>query len=203
MAKGSSNSSGGGSPKSKVFAALIVGMVLGLAIAGFIAWYVVEKSGTSFTKKEQRETPRPAVPATPAPVAVVPATVPATASGVSASPSYEFYKALPDKSESAPAVKPSKPSVAAPAEKAPAKVATDNATYFVQAGSFQNVADAEKLKAKLALVGMESVVQAADVPGKGMYHRVRLGPYQGLADANSAIANLKQNGVANATALHN
>ncbi|MDD4912922.1 MAG: SPOR domain-containing protein [Sideroxydans sp.] len=193
MAKGSSNSSGGGSPNAKVFAALIVGMVLGLAIAGFIAWYVVEHSDNAFSKKEVRETPKVEAPAV-APVVKPP--VVAT-SAVNANPNYEFYKALPDKVDAPHQELDAK----SPAAKAAVKAASDTANYFVQAASFQNVADAEKLKAKLALLGMEASVQSADVAGKGVYHRVRLGPYVGLSDANAAIVTLQQNGISNATAV--
>jgi cell division protein FtsN len=197
---------GGGSQNSKVVAALIVGMVLGLAIAGFIAWYVVEKNPASFNNKEQRELPKVPPQVQPVPV---PMSAPAAASGVGEAQHFEFYKALPDKSEGGTTRKQVAAKPAAPVAKQPESVAakpvakaTDNAAYFVQAGSFQNVDEAEKLKAKLALTGMEASVQSVTIPGKGVMHRVRLGPYQGLAEANSAIANLKQNGISNAAALH-
>lgn len=192
MAKGG-NSSGSSSPNAKVFAALIVGMVLGLAIAGFIAWYVVEHSDNAFSKKEAREVPKVETPAvTPVerpPVAAV--------SAVSSTPNYEFYKALPDKADAAHQEVDAK----SPSAKAAVKAPSDTANYFVQAASFQNVADAEKLKAKLALLGMEASLQSADVAGKGVYHRVRLGPFVGLSDANAAIATLQKNGIGNATAM--
>ena len=47
MARGNATgSSNGGGQKSKAFAALIVGMVLGLSAAGFLAWYVFSKNGS-------------------------------------------------------------------------------------------------------------------------------------------------------------
>jgi len=191
---------GGGSQKSKVVAGLIIGMVLGVAAAGFIAWYVVEKNPASFSNKEQREPPKspPQVPPVPAPM-----TAPAAASGVGEAQHYEFYKVLPDKAEGGTANKQqaAKQQQHADVAKPPVK-AVDVTPYFVQAGSFQNADDAEKLKAKLALSGMEASLQKADVPGKGVWYRVRLGPYKGQAEANSAIASLKQNGISNATALH-
>lgn len=204
---------GGGAQKSKVMAGLIIGMVLGVAAAGFIAWYVLEKNPASFSNKEQREPPRvpvqtqPAPPPLPAPVQL---SAPVAASSVAEAQHYEFYKVLPDKAEGGGAThkqavaKPLAP-VAKQAETVapkPAAKATDNAMYVVQAGSFQNVDEAEKLKAKLALTGMEASVQSATIPGKGVWHRVRLGPYKGLAEANSAVAHLKQNGINNAAALH-
>jgi cell division protein FtsN len=42
---------------------------------------------------------------------------------------------------------------------------------------------------------MEANVQTADVPGKGMYYRVRLGPYHNTNELNAANNTLKQNGI--------
>ena len=39
--------------------------------------------------------------------------------------------------------------------------------YFLQAGSFQNAGDAENLKAKLAMLGVEAIVQDINLPEKG------------------------------------
>ncbi len=208
---------GGGSQKSKVVAGLIIGMVLGVAVAGFVAWYVVEKNPASFSNREKHE-PSKVVPPVVQPVpASVPVAAPVAASGAAEAQHYDFYKVLPDKPEggvarkqaqpapTAPAAKPpvvAKPPVSQPTVVPPPVKAADNTLYFVQAGSFQNADDAEKLKAKLALSGMEASVQKADVPGKGVWYRVRLGTYKGLAEANAAIANLKLNGISNATALH-
>jgi cell division protein FtsN len=72
--------------------------------------------------------------------------------------------------------------------------------YYVQAGSFQNVGDAEKLKAKLAFSGFEANIQTANIPDKGEWHRVRLGPYNN-SEAGKTIAALKQNGII-ATQVH-
>ncbi len=204
---------GGGSQKSKVVAGLIIGMVLGVAVAGFVAWYVVEKNPASFSNREQHEPPKVVPPVVQPVPASVPVAAPVAASGVPEAQHYEFYKVLPDKPEggarkatpTAPPAKPpvvAKPPVSQPAVVQPPVKAADNTLYFVQAGSFQNADDAEKLKAKLALAGMEASVQKADVPGKGVWYRVRLGTYKGLAEANAAIANLKQNGISNAAALH-
>ena len=77
---------------------------------------------------------------------------------------------------------------------APAKAATGQ-SYFLQAGSFSNEADADKLKARLALLGMEASVQSVSIPDKGVWHRVRLGPYSNSAEMNKVRATLKQNGL--------
>lgn len=198
----------GGSAKSKVFAALIVGMVLGVAGASFVAWFVVEKNPASFGNGMQRDAPKPvaqALPPAPLPVIVAasaPAPVAQPASAVEAAPQYEFYKVLPDKAEGAAARKQAAAPVAVAPSKPAAQPSADNAQYYVQAGAFQSAEDADKLKAKLTLTGMDASVQKAEVPGKGVWYRVRLGPYKGQAEASEVVADLKQNGIANATALH-
>jgi cell division protein FtsN len=47
--------------------------------------------------------------------------------------------------------------------------------------------------------GIEASVQTITLTDKGVWHRVRLGPYKGLDEANNAVSMLKLNGVANAT----
>lgn len=192
----------GGSQKSKVIAALIVGMVLGIAGAGFVAWYVVEKNPASFSNATQRENPKPLPPELPP--SAIPVSAPVAASAVSEVQHYEFYKVLPDKVEGGtahkqPAIK-TQPSVTSTV-KQPAKV-TDSTTYYVQASAFQNSDDAEKLKAKLAISGMEASIQKAEVAGKGTWYRVRLGPFKGRDEAEAAVTNLKQSGINNAAVLH-
>lgn len=67
--------------------------------------------------------------------------------------------------------------------------------YFLQAGAFQKAADADNLKAKLALGGLEVTVQEVSVPDKGTMHRVRVGPYRTPAEMNQARNVLSQSGV--------
>lgn len=203
---------GGGSGKgSSMFAGVMVGMVLGLAVAGGVAWYILKKNPASFETKEHREAPKAeaAKPAQPevAKTAPAPAPVsaPAAASAVAEQPKqhFEFYRVLTDKPDG---TKSHEKAVAAPKETQPAAskptpAANSKETYYVQAGSFPNEGDAEKLKAKLALLGLEANLQTAQIPDRGTYHRVRLGPYKGSEEANKTVALLKQNGVANATAF--
>lgn len=49
--------------------------------------------------------------------------------------------------------------------------------YILQVGSFQNLNDAEKLKANLALLGISADIQHVTV-NKQQWHRVRSGPYR-------------------------
>ena len=49
--------------------------------------------------------------------------------------------------------------------------------FWLQAGSFSSVPDAENLRARLALAGWEATVQEGALPDKSVRYRVRLGPY--------------------------
>ena len=68
------------------------------------------------------------------------------------------------------------------------------AVYLLQAGAYRSPAEAESMKAKLALMGFETQVMAADVNG-AILHRVRVGPYSGLDAMNRARARLAENGI--------
>lgn len=50
-------------------------------------------------------------------------------------------------------------------------------SFMLQAGSYQRTADAERLKAELALLGLVSVIQKITIQGRGDFYRVRLGPF--------------------------
>jgi cell division protein FtsN len=66
--------------------------------------------------------------------------------------------------------------------------------YFLQVGAFQNEADADNMKAKLALQGFEAVVQTATIPEKGVWHRVRVGPLNDITQINKVRGELTTNG---------
>lgn len=102
-----------------------------------------------------------------------------------AKPRFEFYKILPDAEEPVPEHQ----------IKQAAQRTSSQDKYFLQAGSFQNADDADNLKAKLAMLGVEASVQAANLPEKGTWHRVRVGPFSSVADSNRVRASLQQSGV--------
>jgi len=86
--------------------------------------------------------------------------------------------------------------VAAPATAAvtidAAATGQDNqAHYILQAGAFGGSGDAEAVKAKIALLGLNARVESAAINGKTVY-RVRMGPYgtaTELAAAKGKLAN--------------
>lgn len=67
-------------------------------------------------------------------------------------------------------------------------------SYFIQVGAFAKEDDANNLKTKLALVGFEAFVQTADIPNKGVMHRVRIGPLNDQAKINKLSRDLETNG---------
>lgn len=103
-----------------------------------------------------------------------------------AKPRFEFYNMLPNEGET----------ITEQQLKQEAQQPASRDKYFLQAGSFQNASDADNLKAKIAMLGVEATVQAVNVPEKkGTWHRVRVGPFSSMDDLNQVRVSLQQNGV--------
>ena len=100
-------------------------------------------------------------------------------------PRFEFYNMLPGNEEP----------VTEKQFKKAAKQPSLKDKYYLQAGSFQDTEDAENLKAKIAMLGMEAYVQSADLSEKGMWHRVRVGPFTKIDAINKARSSLLQSGI--------
>ena len=86
--------------------------------------------------------------------------------------SFDFYTLLPELEVIIPQEETGLP------EKQPAKQTTSpthKGGYLLQAGSFKSFEDADSLKARLALLGIEANVQSVDV-NNIQWHRVRVGP---------------------------
>jgi len=112
---------------------------------------------------------------------------------------YSFYDVLPTEETAAvpDEAATAETADAAGAESKPtAETAPADATrYLLQAGAFERAADAENLKARIALAGEAARVETADVDGKTL-HRVRLGPYTGEKAAAAAKRALADQGIA-------
>ncbi len=66
-------------------------------------------------------------------------------------------------------------------------------TYILQAGSFRDYEDADELKARLALLGIESDIQTVVIKNGSAWHRVRIGPFKGLEAVKPVRRKLKHN----------
>jgi len=119
---------------------------------------------------------------------------------------FDFYSLLPEEEVVVPAdddasVEPALPSppstetVSQPAAKPPASASKSAAaspspppspaaaptagsgTYLLQLGSFRSTADAERLRAQLALKGIQTNIQTVTIDNGQTYHRVRTATY--------------------------
>lgn len=90
---------------------------------------------------------------------------------------------------------------AAPAAAVPPPAAAPGSSggYLLQVGAFPSGADAETLKAKMAMQGFIANVQSVQVNGQ-TYHRVRLGPFHSATELESTKQRLTAAGI-NAIAL--
>ena len=173
-----------------VIVGIFIGLVLGLAIAAAVAYYL-GRSGSGLST--------PLSGAGPAKDAL------RAGKGEAApdKPRFDFYKILPGGEEpkiatdraAKPATVERLPDAAAPETIAKAAIAIKPSDRFwLQAGAFTSVSDAESLKARLALAGWEAAVQPAAMPDKSVRYRVRLGPYDNTDELNRIKSDLGKSG---------
>ena len=162
---------------------MFVGLVAGLGIALGVAFYL-NKTPLPFIGKA-----KPAAAAEPGKQAVI-AGMPQGAAKGTDKPKFDFYKILPGGEEPV-----SEKDLKDATKSGKSQPESAKGVYFIQAGSFQNPADADNQKAKIAILGFESAVEPTVLPDKGTWYRVRLGPYTGLEDLNRVRRVLVQNGI--------
>lgn len=209
--------------QGNTFIGIVIGLVIGLSIAVVVA-LMITKGSTPFTDKghpgkateptagqvadpnkpmygnkdaareaakdlaKDQQPAAPAAPATPAPAAP-----PQHAA--------DQLQAMVDKIQAAPAKPAATPNAAnvTPQPAARSAAATDAGgddkfIYYLQAGAFREVADAENARAKLALLGFEANISDRTTD-TGVLHRVRVGPYHQVEAMNKARAKLSESGV--------
>lgn len=101
---------------------------------------------------------------------------------------YDFFTVLPEMEVVVPdqeLSRGSSPGVTEPL--------TGPGSYILQVGSFKSAADAEQLKARLALLGHVAEIQLVTVNDE-TWHRVRIGPVQGARSADEIRRTLLDNG---------
>ena len=172
-------------PAGGTLIGIFIGLVLGLALAAGVAIYMTNAPVPFITRLDKA---RAAPPQADRNLAETARTAEAK-SGQPERPRFDFYKILPGQEE------PVTDRDLRAAAKAPDKAGAAKDVYFVQAGAFQNPADADNLKARLALIGLVSSVEPASLPDRGTWYRVRLGPYSQLEEINRVRSTLAQNGV--------
>ncbi|NND65866.1 MAG: SPOR domain-containing protein [Gammaproteobacteria bacterium] len=106
-------------------------------------------------------------------------------------PRFTFYEELPKFEVTVPATSKSTDLEAGQADSiANIDINDIQAAYLLQAGSFQSLAEAEQLKAELALLGLRANIESAIAQDQQTWYRVRLGPYSSLPEAHDAQAML-------------
>jgi cell division protein FtsN len=204
---------------------MIIGVLLGIVISLAVALWLNRLSNPFMEKGKTVDALPKLAPAQPPPPAEAARAVEKAAKGPAAAdkpektekveksdraeksakasdrPRFEFYNILPGEKES-----PDKEARAAPRAPPAAAVPKPGSSpaspkphsgeiYWLQAGAFAEEKEADNLKAKIALTGLEATVRPVALPDKGTMYRVRLGPYQSLDDANRIKITLSQNGV--------
>jgi cell division protein FtsN len=164
-----------------MFVGVSIGVLLGLCVALGVALYLNRAS--PFVGRQQ-EVPAKAPPARVDRPKAPPQGMPggqakAPAANASDSSRFEFYRILPgEESQNL---------------RRPAPQTATKEVFYLQAGAFQKAADADNLKARLALAGLEAQIQTARTDDSTVWHRVRLGPYADQSAMNQAIGVLREN----------
>jgi cell division protein FtsN len=172
---------------------LFIGLVFGVIFALGIAWYI-NRTPIPFMSGKAGKAPTAAPaeverPGKPSPTPGQPAALPGKPGDKPLEkPRFDFYKILPEGEKASTKPAGDKPADAAGDAAPPDKL-------YLQLGAFQNPADADNLKAKVALMGLEASVQKVETPDKGTMHRVRVGPYRTSDEMEGVRSQLAQNGI--------
>jgi cell division protein FtsN len=148
---------------------IFIGLVIGILIALAVVWYMNRTPAPLVNRAQVPEVAGKTL-ATPGGLP----SLPGKPGDQPAEKRFQFYDILPGKSEPKPVVKAGDP--ADPAKRDAAKAeGKSGGPLALQVGSFQNMKDAENLKASLLLMGVEPTIQQVTLNDKTWY-RVRLGP---------------------------
>ena len=164
---------------------MFVGLIAGLTVSLAIAFYLNKTPVPFLTAKPKTDT---TVAGKPPAIAGMPQG--AVAAAPAEKPKFDFYKILPGQEEPV-----TEKELRERMRSARGQQEGPKDVYFTQAGSFQNPADADNQKARLAILGFESSVEPANLPDKGTWYRVRLGPYNKLDEINRIRQSLAQNNI--------
>jgi cell division protein FtsN len=166
----------------------LAGLALGLGAALAVHLYHVE-----FAPRVS-----PAVATKPAPTAPTNSKPPASDNR----PRFEFYKILPEmevvvpeEEERALTAQPPRPPASTTPSPAPQQPEPTKDRYLLQVASFPRHADADRLKAQLALLGLQATIQTVEIHGGQTWHRVRVGPFSNRDEIASVRQRLQANGI--------
>lgn len=170
-----------------MFTGMVLGLVVGLVAAAGLAWYF--NLGSTGFKAKSDTAPVEIAKSAPQPTPSVEVSPPPTpAEKPPAKPSESHAKkAAPPADTPAPATKPRVDYTfygILPGEKPakPIEPPKSKELWWLQVVALKNPADADKLKARLSLLGLDVSTQKVESGGQSLY-RVRVGPYKREDDA--------------------
>ena len=153
---------------------ILIGLLLGLCLALGVALYI-NKGPNPFVDKYEPAPPEPGP-------------VPSGKDKTAASPKpadskleFDFYKILPGWEQAV-----------TDRDFKKKRTTEDKDIFFLQVAAFPNPADADNLKARLALSGIESQIQTAQLPDGKTWHRVRVGPFNDQNELKGSREALKE-----------
>jgi cell division protein FtsN len=145
-----------------------VWMLAGLAIGLFVALLVYLKDYSVHDAKNAKPAPVVDKSQPVEPAAKKKPEAAAKDKAEAQRPRFDFYNLLPEMEVQIP-----EQELAAEREKKPA----EDVVYFLQVGSFRRFEDADRMRAQLALLSIETQIQRVTINDTQTWHRVRAGPY--------------------------
>lgn len=106
-------------------------------------------------------------------------------------PKFDFYTILPELEVAIP-----EQELLNATNNSPSKKIISDQHYMLQAGSFKKYKEADKLKARLALEGIEANIQKVKINASDTWHRVRVGPLNNVKALNQTRRRLRDLGIA-------
>lgn len=169
---------------------MVVGLAIGL-FAGFL--FYLSKRPVPATTAITLPTPSAHTAGKPVQPKV---TAPATAAKKPAKPKFDFYTLLPELEVVVPkgnysVSKPGQNGAASSTTSAPPAPIETPGSYMLQAGSFHTYAQADRMKATLALLGVVGNIQQVKV-NSDTWNRVQIGPFKDLKKLNAVRDELQK-----------
>ncbi|AHE97233.1 SPOR domain-containing protein [Thioalkalivibrio paradoxus] len=165
---------------------LLAGMLVGLAVAAVFYLQGADRMGQDPGWLTHGET------AAPAPPAQEPRPEPIPQDRTR----FQFYELLPqDEVRVPPPPAPATPRAATP-EPAPTPESRPEpqGRVLLQTGSFRRYAQADEMKARLAMMGLQANIREVQVNGQ-TFHRVYLGPFDSDAQVNRTLERLRRENI--------
>lgn len=161
---------------------LLAGLAIGLSVAVYFYWQSRQHAAAPTTAAQPAPAPPPAAPA-PKTGAPKPHDKHDQKAADASKPRFDFYTILPEMEVVVPEAQKNMRPQAKPG------------VYLLQIGSFRSFAEADGLKARLALLGVESKIETVTSNDKEVWHRVRVGPLTDPRELNKIRTRLLNNNI--------